>query len=43
MRAFLQKHFSNAKFPRPVLFSDEQRADLSERYGAEYRELVSAG
>ena len=42
MRAFLQKHFSNAKYPRPVLFSDSHRADLTARYGDEYRELTSA-
>ncbi len=40
MRDFLQKHFSNAKYPRPVLFSEEQHRRLSERYGAEYRELL---
>jgi len=43
MRAFLQKHFSNAKYPRPVLFSDEQRTALAVRYADEYRDLVSAG
>lgn len=42
MRDFLQKHFSNAAYPRPVLFAEDQRADLESRYGAEYRELVGA-
>lgn len=42
MRAFLQKHFSNAAYPRPVLFSDQHRAELEARYGDEYRSLVSA-
>jgi hypothetical protein len=40
MRVFLQKHFSNVRYPRPVLFSDEQRQWLRERYGAEYERLV---
>jgi hypothetical protein len=41
MRDFLQKHFNNAKYPRPVLFTDEQRRDLAQRYDAEYRTLLS--
>lgn len=40
MRHFLQEHFPNTKFPRPVLLSEAQRADLDARYGAEYEELV---
>jgi hypothetical protein len=42
MRDFLQKHFSNAKYPRPVLFSAEQRAELDARYGEEYRSLITS-
>ena len=41
MRDFLQKHFSNAVYPRPILFSDQQRALLEDRYGAEYQDLVA--
>lgn len=40
MRKFLQKHFSNVRYPRPVLFSDEQKQWLRDRYGAEYERLV---
>lgn len=40
MRKFLQKHFSNVRYPRPVLFSEEQKRALQERYGAEYEALV---
>jgi hypothetical protein len=42
MRVFLQKHFSNVRYPRPVLFSDEQKQWLRDRYGAEYERLVGA-
>lgn len=41
MRDFLQKHFSNEKYPRPVLFSDGQRNELDALYGDEYRDLTS--
>jgi hypothetical protein len=41
MRDFLQRHFNNAKYPRPVLFTEEQRRDLAERYDAEYRALLA--
>ncbi|MCW2494835.1 MAG: hypothetical protein JWQ77_759 [Jatrophihabitans sp.] len=40
MRRFLQTHFSNADYPRAVLLSDDQRTTLTERYSAEYDELV---
>jgi hypothetical protein len=40
MRKFLQKHFSNVRYPRPELFSDEQKQWLNERYGPEYEQLV---
>ena len=41
MRVFLQTHFSNRDYPRPVLLSDEQKHSLQQRYGAEYDELVA--
>ncbi len=40
VRRFLQEHFSNADFPRPLLFTDEQRRALRDRYDAEYDALV---
>lgn len=40
MRKFLQDQFPNTKYPRPVLLSDAQRADLDRRYAAEYEDLV---
>ncbi|MGQ0845164.1 MAG: hypothetical protein ACT4QF_13635 [Sporichthyaceae bacterium] len=40
LRTFLQTHFSNLDGPRPVLFAPEQKADLWERYRAEYEDLV---
>jgi len=40
MRVFLQRRFSNADYPRAVLFTPGQRADLEVRYGAEYRSLI---
>lgn len=40
MRRFLQKHFSNVSYPRPVLLSEEQKQWLRDRYGAEYGTLV---
>jgi len=39
-RKFLQQHFSNRKYDRPVLLSDEQRARLSARYDEEYDMLT---
>lgn len=41
MRVFLQDNFSNVDYPRPVLLTDDQKADLQERYGDEYQALVS--
>jgi hypothetical protein len=41
MRRFLQKHFSNVDYPRPVLLSDGQRERLIERYGFEYDQLTA--
>ncbi len=40
MRVFLQKNFSNAKYPRPVLFSDAQKEAVALRYDAEYADLL---
>jgi hypothetical protein len=40
LRAFLQTHFSNVDFPRPVLLGDERRAALWEHYRADYEDLV---
>lgn len=40
MRTFLQRHFSNQDYPRPILLSDEQKAQLRRRYAAEYEELT---
>lgn len=40
LRTFLQTHFSNLDGPRPVLFTDDEKAALWERYGAEYEGLV---
>lgn len=42
MRKFLQANFSNVKYPRPVLFSEEQRAEIGRRYDSEYESLVAA-
>lgn len=42
MRKFLQANFSNVKYPRPTLFSEEQRADIGRRYDSEYDRLVDA-
>jgi hypothetical protein len=39
VRKFLQRHFSNRKYPRPVLFDEEQRAQMSRRYDEEYEQL----
>ena len=40
VRKFLQEHFPNTRYPRPVLLSEPERAKLDERYGAEYEDLV---
>jgi hypothetical protein len=41
-RKFLQQHFSNRSFPRPVLLTADQRADIEQRYSAEYADVVGA-
>jgi hypothetical protein len=43
VRSFLQRHFSNAQHPRPVLLTDRQRVELNERYDGEYAALVGQG
>ncbi|MGH3098007.1 MAG: hypothetical protein ACRDMV_18655 [Streptosporangiales bacterium] len=43
MRRFLQSHFSNVRYPRPALLTDEQRAWLRERYDGEYEQIVAGG
>lgn len=40
MRTFLQKHFSNRRYPRPVLFSEEQKLRVRTTYAREYEELT---
>ena len=40
-RKFLQEHFSNRDFPRPVLLTDQQRAELEHRYAADYADVVA--
>jgi hypothetical protein len=42
VRSFLQRHFSNAQHPRPVLLTAGQRDALTARYGAEYAALVGS-
>ncbi|HEY2879986.1 hypothetical protein [Nocardioides sp.] len=42
LRAFLQKNFSDRDYPSPTLLTVEQRAELNDRYGDEYRRLVAA-
>jgi hypothetical protein len=41
LRRFLQTHFSNTDFPRPVLLGEERRAALWEHYREDYEALVS--
>lgn len=41
VRVFLQKHFSNRHYPRPVLLSDAQRQRFAELYDEEYQALCS--
>jgi hypothetical protein len=43
MRFFLQKHYSNADYPRAELLSDELREQLRTRYQGEYEQLVGHG
>lgn len=40
LRRFLQRHFSNVDYPRPVLLTESQRRELDHRYAAEYDDLV---
>lgn len=40
MRTFLQKHFSNQRYPRPVLFSEEQKRQVRAAYAEEYEQLT---
>lgn len=42
VRVFLQKHFSNRRYPRPSLYSDDDRRQLSQLYDEEYRAWSSA-
>jgi hypothetical protein len=42
LRVFLQSHFSNVDYERPTLLSPAQRADLADRYGAEYAGITGA-
>jgi hypothetical protein len=42
LRKFLQRHFSNVDQPRPELLHEDEKQELTARYGAEYDELVSA-
>lgn len=39
MRKFLQKHYSNVDYPRPVLLSEEQKGSLQTEYQAEFENL----
>lgn len=41
MRTFLRNNFSNQRYPRPQLLTDEQRQALGARYDGEYDELVA--
>ncbi|HEY3605651.1 MAG TPA: hypothetical protein VGL04_13345 [Sporichthyaceae bacterium] len=40
LRGFLQTHFSNVDFPRPVLLGEDRRAALWEHYREDYEDLV---
>lgn len=42
VRVFLQKHFSNRQYPRPVLLDETQRQRFAELYDEEYRSLCDA-
>ena len=37
VRVFLQKHFSNRRYPRPALYSADERQRMSQLYDEEYR------
>lgn len=41
LRTFLQKNFSDRDYPPPTLLTVEQRAELNDRYGDEYRRLAA--
>lgn len=40
LRKFLQKHFSNQGYPRPVLFTEEEKQRLRAKYAREYEDLT---
>lgn len=40
LRKFLQKYFSNQAYPRPVLFTEEEKTQVRARYAVEYEELT---
>jgi hypothetical protein len=42
VRVFLQKHFSNRRYPRPSLFTEAERSRIAELYDQEYRAWSSA-
>lgn len=42
VRKFLQKYFSNQAYPRPVLFTEEEKKQVRGRYAAEYEELTGS-
>lgn len=42
MRKFLQRQFSNRKYPRPVLLTEPEKAHLRERYSTEYQKLTGS-
>lgn len=41
LRRFLQQHFSNVDYPRPVLLTDEERRSITDRYADEYEALTT--
>jgi hypothetical protein len=41
LKRFIQENFSNRKYPRPVLLSDETKAAIRERYAAENAALIT--
>jgi hypothetical protein len=41
IRKFLQKHFSNRNYPRPVLLTDSEKLELRNRYDAENDALIA--
>jgi hypothetical protein len=43
LREFLQTHFSNVDFPRPVLLGEARRAALWEHYREDYEQVVGSG